>query len=258
MKKIYTLIQDERKGKTIIRMNSARSIGLFNAICEQSGAKQLLFPNNTRVLPQRLAQTNRPISYLTEKGDVIDLPAGSYVAAYYTPQSTSIKGLYYVAPITQQDVQKLKQRAEKFGIPFGKKRRPDLFALPSLSASGMAFEGLLAGGQARLIYKSPTNKTPLVKIVEILSKNGMDTAYLFVKDKRGPKRVFSQKVYAGQFLALVKDPKDNSIRLCFVMPEDCAGIIAQDRLMCRKLGIKAHTMSAIGRIRHCLSRERKS
>ena len=256
MKKTYTLIQN--KDKTIIRMNTAQNIGLFNAICEQSGAKQLLAPNNTRALPQRLIQTNRPVFYLTEKGEVVDLPAGSYVAAYHTPQSARIKGLYYVAPITQQDVQKLKQRAEKFGIPFGKKRRPDLFALPSLSVSEMAFERLLAGGQARLIYKSPTNKTPLIKVIEILPKEGVDALSLVVEDKQGRKRRFSEKIYAGQILALAKGPKDDSIRLCFIMPEDCAGIIAQDRLMCRKLGIKTHTMRAIKRIQHCLSREGRS
>lgn len=252
MKKPYSLIRT--KDKKVIRMNTARDIGLFNAICAEGSAKQLLGPNKTIVLPQRLAQVTQPISYLTEKGNVIDLPADSYVAAYNTPESANIKGLYYIAPLPKQEVQKLKEKAEKLNIPFEKKSHPDLFSLPTLRISEMSFERLLLAKQARLIYKSPSPQTPLIEMIEILPQKGIDTISLVVKDTQGKNKQFSQKIYSGQILALAKRKEDNFTRLCFVMPEDCFGLIAQDRLACRHLGIKNNTMSAIRRVRRCLTK----
>ena len=252
MKKNYVLFR--YKGKDTIRMNSTRDIGLFNAICAESGAIQLITPNNTRALPQRLARTQRPVSYATAKGEVYNLSAGSYIAAYNTPESDKINGLYYVAPITEENVQELKKRAEKLGVPFGKKNHPDLFALPPLKVSEIAFDTLLLSKEARLIYKSPSDKTPLIKLIEILPKKGRDTISLYVEDTRGKKKSFSQKIYPGQVLALARHPNGASTLLCFIMPEDCAGIIAQNRLMCQRMGIQAHTLAPIRRVRRCLSR----
>ena len=256
MKKPYTLTQFDNK--IVIRMNTARNIGLFNAICAESHARQLLAPNNTRALPQRLARTVLPVSYVTEKGQVIDLPAGSYVAAYNTPESAHIKGLYYVAPISEQDVKKLEEKAKKFNIRFGSKNHPDLFGLPTLKVSEMSFNHLLVADRAHLIYKSPSAKTPLVKMIEVLPKKGSDTISLVVEDAKGKKKPFSQRIYPGQILALAKHPKDGSTRLCFVMPEDCFGLIAQDRLACRQLGVRANTMAAIQCVRRTLTRVSKA
>ena len=256
MKKPYTLI--ENGNKKVIRMNTARNIGLFNAICAESHAQQLLAPNNTRALPQRLARTVLPVSYVTEKGQVIDLPAGSYVAAYNTPESGRIKGLYYVAPITEQDVKKLEERAKKFNIKFGSKNRPDLFGLPTLKVSEMSFNHLLAAQRARLIYKSPSAKTPLIEMIEVLPKKDSDTISLVVEDTEGKKKPFSQRIYPGQILALARYSKDGSTRLCFVMPEDCFGLIAQNRLACRQLGVRANTMAAMHCVRRTLTRVSKA
>ena len=96
-------------------------------------------------------------------------------------------------------------------------------------------------------------------MIEILPKEGTNGISLYAEGIQGEKKQFSQKVYLGQILALTRDPKDKTVHLSFVMPEDCVGIIAQNRLMCQKLGIKTNTMRALNCLsqiakRNCLER----